>query len=78
MSVCHTLICFTCLCDRLHHPVYLYQCSLFGCCQLVKSTSHFCVQLLLFPCLSLLVLLVLTLACPDSELARLTTLPDPA
>ena len=62
--MCHTLICFTCLCDCLHStisrchpysplsPVYLYLCSLLDCCQFVlfvRVNQRFVSQLLLFP-----------------------------
>ena len=50
--MCHTLICFTCLCACLHppsrsrppsllSPVHLYLCSLFVCCQFVLSCQAY-------------------------------------
>ncbi|KAM9498793.1 delta-sarcoglycan-like isoform 2-T2 [Salvelinus alpinus] len=64
----------------LHYPLCVYTgvlCLSVASSSCLSSQPAFLSQLLLFPSLSFLVLLVLTLACPDPEPARLTTLPAP-
>ena len=80
----NTLIWFTCPCDCLHpsrcrllSPVYISMCFLSLCASSSCLPSQPAVFLApIFPSLCLfLVLLVSTLACPDSEPTCLTTLP---
>ena len=81
----HALVCFTCPCDCLHPlqvsltiPGVFIPVFPVSLCQIVLFVNQrFCVSAPAFPSLSFLALLVLTLACPDSEPACLAILPDP-
>ncbi|KAM9433488.1 tonsoku-like protein [Salvelinus alpinus] len=80
LPLSHNSICLPSAVDPLNHPalehltsVLLSQFVLF-----VKSTNVFCLISCFSPVSLFLALLVLTLACPDSEPACLTTPLDPA